>query len=72
MTRARRFVAADQSTAGKLRRNRLASIAGAYAIATERLLTLPVTFIHGEFYPSNILVQRRGQRRRARDGTDGS
>jgi hypothetical protein len=64
MTRARRFAAAHRSPRGDLRRRRLASIAGRYEMAIERLLTLPVTVIHGEFYPSNILVQRLGQRLR--------
>jgi len=32
-------------------------LAPAYDRAVERLLQLPVTFIHGEFYASNVLVQ---------------
>jgi aminoglycoside phosphotransferase (APT) family kinase protein len=31
-------------------------------MVVERLLRLPVTLIHGEFYPSNVLVKRDGDR----------
>jgi len=34
----------------------LGPIAGAYERSIERLLALPQTVVHGEFYPSNVLV----------------
>jgi hypothetical protein len=37
----------------------LGPIAGAYERASERLLALPRTVVHGEFYPSNVLVADR-------------
>lgn len=38
-------------------RSEARAIAHRYAKVVERLTKLPTTFIHGEFYPSNILVQ---------------
>jgi thiamine kinase-like enzyme len=35
-------------------------LAKRYDRVVERLLTLPVTFIHGEFYASNVLVNNTG------------
>jgi aminoglycoside phosphotransferase (APT) family kinase protein len=64
MTRAERFAAADRSADGRRRGKRLAAIARTYETAIERLLTLPRTVIHGEFYASNVLVQRLGRRLR--------
>lgn len=37
-------------------RPRLAALAGRYDRVIERLLALPATVLHGEFYPSNVLV----------------
>lgn len=34
-------------------------LVGRYESVVERLLSLPATFIHGEYYPSNVLVQPR-------------
>ncbi len=44
-------------------------LAGSYDRAIERLIRLPSTLLHGEFYPSNILVQetREGNRIRPVD-----
>jgi aminoglycoside phosphotransferase (APT) family kinase protein len=64
MTRAKRFAARDRSADGHRRQTLLASIASHYRTATERLMLLPGTLIHGEFYPSNILVHRAGRRLR--------
>jgi hypothetical protein len=44
---------------------RFKRIAGQYERVAKRLLSLPRTFIHGEFYPSNIIL-------RARAGTNAS
>ena len=38
----------------------LERVAGRYERVVERLTSLPTTFIHGEFYPSNILVAGEG------------
>jgi aminoglycoside phosphotransferase (APT) family kinase protein len=35
-------------------------LAARYDPVVERLAALPSTIVHGEFYPSNVLVQRRG------------
>ena len=40
-----------------LRTDAWASLVGSYDRAVERLIRLPSTLIHGEFYASNILVQ---------------
>jgi Ser/Thr protein kinase RdoA (MazF antagonist) len=39
-------------------------LAPRYGHVIERLTALPVTFIHGEFYPSNVLLQNDRERRR--------
>jgi hypothetical protein len=41
-------------------RRRMEELAGRYGEVVERLLALPVTVIHGEFYPSNVIVQEAG------------
>ncbi len=38
-------------------RHEIKRIAARYDVVVERLLELPVTLIHGEFFPSNVLVQ---------------
>jgi hypothetical protein len=45
-------------------RHRLEWLAGRYEKVVEYLAALPTTFIHGEFYASNILVAERGDRLR--------
>jgi aminoglycoside phosphotransferase (APT) family kinase protein len=40
----------------------LAFLAGRYDGVVERLASQPATLVHGEFYPSNVLVRRRGSR----------
>ncbi|HMF19202.1 MAG TPA: aminoglycoside phosphotransferase family protein [Gemmataceae bacterium] len=37
-------------------RQKIDRLASCYEAVIQRLISLPVTFIHGEFYPSNILV----------------
>jgi Phosphotransferase enzyme family len=39
-------------------------IARRYAPVVERLASMPRTLIHGEFYPCNIMIRRRGHRAR--------
>ncbi|MBI2821627.1 MAG: phosphotransferase [Acidobacteria bacterium] len=55
--RAQAFLA--RSEPGERGRACIERLAPTYHRVIERLLALPVTFIHGEFYPSNILVQER-------------
>jgi aminoglycoside phosphotransferase (APT) family kinase protein len=47
---------------GAGRRPALERLARRYDEVVERLAALPVTFIHGEFYASNVLIQRDGAR----------
>ncbi len=47
---------AEPSQSGKARRG-VAWLAARYDQVVERLVALPTTFIHGEFYASNVLVQ---------------
>jgi Phosphotransferase enzyme family len=47
--------------AGRERRAALEPLARRYDEVAERLAALPSTFIHGEFYASNVLVQRDGE-----------
>lgn len=55
LQRARTFLRGHVSTGGTC--PDMEWLAGRYHLVVERLLALPVTFIHGEFYASNILVQ---------------
>jgi hypothetical protein len=57
MHRAQKFVCAAKSGAPKQAQRDLDRLAARYDEVVERLLALPVTFIHGEFYPSNVLVK---------------
>jgi aminoglycoside phosphotransferase (APT) family kinase protein len=58
MHRAREFVRGENSEVPKQARQNLDKLAKRYDEVVERLVALPVTFIHGEFYPSNVLVAR--------------
>jgi hypothetical protein len=58
MHRAREFVRGAKSGVPKQARRDLDRLAARYNEMVERLVALPVTFIHGEFYPSNVLVER--------------
>jgi hypothetical protein len=42
-------------------RQRIRGLTARYDAVTEQLAALAPTFIHGEFYPSNVLVQQGGQ-----------
>src|SRR5262249_54575813 len=42
--------------AGSTARRRLERLAARYEDGVRRLLSLPVTVIHGDYYPSNVLV----------------
>jgi hypothetical protein len=58
MHRAQAFARRANSEASKQAHRVLDGLAARYDEVVERLLALPVTFIHGEFYPSNVLVER--------------
>lgn len=57
MRRAQGFLRQGDSLESKDVRRRFERLAGRYDQVVERLVALPVTFIHGEFYPSNVLIQ---------------
>ena len=56
ITRAQAFAAAGKQ--------QIAWLAGRYDDVVERLTALPTTFIHGEFYPSNILIDDKHEKLR--------
>jgi hypothetical protein len=58
MHRARKFVRGANSGVPKQAQRDLDRLAARYDEVVERLVALPVTFIHGEFYPSNVIVER--------------
>ncbi len=60
MQRARAFVSRNDSTRNRKASTAVEWLAGKYEKAIERLVTLPGTFIHGEFYASNVLIDHRG------------
>ncbi len=58
LRRARAFLRqAGRSQPGDVRWHGIEWLAERYDRVVERLVALPVTFIHGEFYASNVLVQ---------------
>ena len=57
LRRAERFV--GEAGASQRSRSALAWLASRYGAIVDRLLDLPVSVIHGEFYASNVLVERR-------------
>jgi Ser/Thr protein kinase RdoA (MazF antagonist) len=52
------------SNATPVQRRQLTALAGNYADVVARLSRLPVTIVHGDFYPSNILIVREDRRDR--------
>jgi hypothetical protein len=59
--RARDFAAQPDTPWDEEARAQVRSLADRYAPVIERLAALPQVFIHGEFYPSNVLVQEPGE-----------
>lgn len=55
--------ATDIETSRPGARRRIAWLSSRYEQVVERLMELPVTFIHGEFYPSNVLVVQNAETR---------
>ena len=60
MRRARAFLGQTKPSVPMSLRRRFERLAEGYDRVVESLLGLPVTFIHGEFYASNVLVQETG------------
>jgi hypothetical protein len=58
MRRAQRFVRHGDTSQGKKSAAAIDWIAERYGRAVERLTKLPRTLIHGEFYPSNVMVDQ--------------
>ncbi len=58
MTRAENFLSRRGAGLDGLHRQ-FARLAGKYELVVKRLLSLPQAFIHGEFYPSNVLLRGR-------------
>jgi hypothetical protein len=57
LRRARALLEQEQPAGATDALERLAWLAPRYRRAVERLVTLPATLIHGEFYASNVLIQ---------------
>jgi hypothetical protein len=60
MRRAQCLFAAEDPPDSRCSRTALVWLARRYARVVERLASLPPTIIHGEFYPSNVLIVRDG------------
>ncbi len=58
--RARAFLRRAGPSRARSARRGIERLAGNYDRVVERLVALPVTFIHGEFYASNVLVHETG------------
>ena len=58
LTRSIDFTAAMGDEAHRLRRHVLQRVASAYDCVLDRLLALPRTLIHGEFYATNVLIRQ--------------
>ncbi len=56
----RALQAVDSRGVGAAERHRLKDLASRYDTVVERLATVPPTFVHGELYPSNVLVDDVG------------
>jgi hypothetical protein len=64
MRRAQVFLGEVESSQPKTVRHGIEWLAKRYDRVVERLLALPVTFIHGEFYASNVLVHNTSEKLR--------
>ena len=60
LERAERFLAHRRDSYSPELLRDFRRLAKAYECVTRQLLSLPQTFIHGEFYPSNVILRRRG------------
>lgn len=64
MGRAQTFLDRAESSQPEAVRHRIKRLAKRYDRVVEHLLALPATFIHGEFYASNVLVHSREEQLR--------
>ena len=55
--RAQEFLRHGKALESRDVRRRFDRLTAGYDRVVERLVALPITFIHGEFYPSNVLIQ---------------
>lgn len=60
--RAQLFLSNNDSSFDREVRDKVEWLASRYDKVVERLVAMPVTFIHGEFYASNVLVEETGER----------
>ncbi|HEY5914479.1 MAG TPA: aminoglycoside phosphotransferase family protein [Verrucomicrobiae bacterium] len=58
LMRAERFLRSKHGQGCRAQWRRFDRIASSYDLVIERLLRMPATLIHGEFFPSNIIVRR--------------
>jgi len=59
ISRAERFVSRGQNSNANGLASQFKRIAKRYSEVVEYLVALPQTLIHGEFYPSNVILRRR-------------
>lgn len=57
LTRADEFLGLQRGHQSPAARRRFARLASRYDRVVKRLTSLPVAFIHGEFYPSNVILR---------------
>jgi aminoglycoside phosphotransferase (APT) family kinase protein len=62
--RAEKFLARKRGGVPRESARKFARLAGRYDGVVRRLAGLPRTFVHGEFYPSNVIVRRGAARGR--------
>jgi thiamine kinase-like enzyme len=70
--RAKAFVRAAKPAVSESAWRRLERLADGYRAVVDRLVALPRTFIHGEFYSSNVLVTRAAKARKGAEKVVGS
>jgi aminoglycoside phosphotransferase (APT) family kinase protein len=59
ISRAERFVSRGQNSSANGLASQFKRVAKRYSRVVDYLLALPQTLIHGEFYPSNVIVRRQ-------------
>jgi hypothetical protein len=64
MRRAVDYVCDGDDTRDQAHAAEILSLKASYGEMVERLVALPTTIIHGEFYPSNVLIDQSGERLR--------
>jgi hypothetical protein len=64
MERAENFLTSQLDAGSKALRDQFKCLSSKFAIVVDRLLSLPQTLIHGEFYPSNVILRGTGSTKR--------